>query len=85
MMSTASGAGHTLRIEWTTLRLNCVRIEELVKHQRSLLGRGLAGRSDEDAAARRRFKYLIGPSAIGSTLQRKSSDSRICWREAISE
>ena len=84
-MSTASGAGRTLGIEWAALCQRMVRIEELVKLQRRLLECGLAVRSDEDASARRRYKYLIGPSAIDSTILRKSREVNVCWKDANSQ
>ena len=84
MMSTASGAGHTLGIEWAALCQRMVRIEELVKLQRRLLECGLAVRSDEDASARRRYKYFIGPSAIASSILRKSKEVNVCWRDVDS-
>ena len=85
MSSTAKGAGNTLRINLTTTCQHEVRTQELIKSQRRPIDLGLAGRSDESASARRKFKDLTGPTGIYCTF-RDIRDGRVkCWRDYISE
>ena len=84
MYNTATGAGRMVEIDWTTVRDQVVRLEALQTHLKDLLQCNLVNRSDESAAATRRYKYLIGPSGIGSVIENVRSDGRICWRELSS-
>ena len=58
MDNTASGAGRTFGTEWTTVRQQEVRTEEVVRHHRRLMELGLVDRKDELALARRRFNQV---------------------------
>ena len=85
MSSTTKGAGHTLRIDWATVRQHEMRMEEFIKHLRRLMDNGLVGKTDEVASARRRFKNLIGPSGIYLMLKEFSHGRKKCWRDPLSE
>ena len=84
MDNTASGAGRTCGTEWTTVRQQEIRTEELVRHHRRLLELGLVERKDELASARRRFNHLTGQSGLDS-MRRDLRDGRKCWRDVTSD
>ena len=62
MLSNAAG-GWRSKI-YTAVRIQVIRLEELVRFQDKLIASGLVARSDEVASARRRLQFLIGPSGI---------------------
>ena len=78
MYNTASGAGRVFEIRWATVKGFLVRTEVLQKHLRNLMKRNLVNRSDEAASARRRFKDLVGPSGLKSTLEKVGTEGIDC-------
>ena len=85
MDNTASGAGRMAGIDWTALREQVVRLEALQSHLRDLMDSNLVSRSDESAAATRRYKYLVGPSGVSSVKELVRKEGDLCWRELTSE
>ena len=46
---------------------------------------GLLNRSDEAASACQRFKDLVGPSGLSSTMETAKNGGKVCWRDIPSE
>ena len=80
--STASGAGNSWGTDWTRVREQEVRTEELVRFLKNLAKAGLVTRSDEMASARRVYAHLNGLSGCGLM---RTELAQGCLRDRLSE
>ena len=78
--NTASAAGGCGRKTVTANSDHIARLEELAKSQGRLMDSNSVTRSDEVAAARRRYQYLTGPSGIDELKRTLKEGSENCWR-----